>query len=138
MHFPKKGFSYISGNGTFLKKFLYFKKELSKLEKSKNPFWKLFSYFGKWKFLLFTDCSSIQLFNLHLSRTQSVRPHLVVSTPLCSPCVTYGMVWGAISHQVLRIQLLAREAQDFPRVCKYFKHVPLLTQLIYFPPQRNT
>ena len=62
-----------------------------------------------------------------LPRAQSVRPHLVPYSSLCSPCVTYGMSYHAIGHQVLPTQPLPREAQDFPREGKYFNHVLLLT-----------
>ena len=35
--FSQKGFSYISGSGTFLKNVLYFRRQLSELEKYKKP-----------------------------------------------------------------------------------------------------
>ena len=51
---------------------------------------------------------------------------------LCSTCVTYGKSCRAIGHQVLPTQPLPREAEDFPRGERHFKHVPpLLTYLIY-------
>ena len=74
--------------------------------------------------LLFTSCSSIQFFT---TLSQSVRSHLVASTSLCSPCVTYGTLCHAIGHQVLPIQPLPRETEDFPSDGKYFNHGPLLT-----------
>ena len=51
---------------------------------------------------------------------------------LGSPCVTYRMQCHSIGHQVLRTQPMPREAEDFSRGDKNFKHVPLLTCLIYF------
>ena len=82
--------------------------------------------------LLFTGCSSIQFFNSALSQTYLVRPHLVASTSLCILCVTYWTLCHVIGYQVLPTQPLSREAAGFPRGGKYFDHVPLLTQLIYF------
>ena len=35
--FSQKSFSYISGSGTFLKNVLYFRRQLSELEKYKKP-----------------------------------------------------------------------------------------------------
>ena len=68
--------------------------------------------------------------------TQSVRLPLVTYPSLCSTCVTYRTPCHVIGHQVLPTQpLLPREAEDFPRGDKYFKHVPLLTYLIYFSPK---
>ena len=40
-----------------------------------------------------------------------------------------------IGHQVLPTQPLPKEAEDFPKGDKHFKHVPLLTYLIYFSPK---
>ena len=54
---------------------------------------------------------------------------------LCSPYVTYWILSHAIGHQVLPTQLLPKEAEDFPRVDRYFKHVPPLTYLIYLLPK---
>ena len=59
--------------------------------------------------------------------TQSVRLRLVTYPSLCSTCVTYRTPCHAIGHQVLHTQPLPREAEDFPRADKYFKHVPPLT-----------
>ena len=50
----------------------------------------------------------------------------------------YRMPCHAIGHQVLPTQPLPREAGDFPRGDKCFKHVPTLTYLIYFPPKGYT
>ena len=80
--------------------------------------------------LLFTDCSNIQFFNSPpplITQRQSVRPPLVASTTVCSPCVTYGTLCHAISHQVLPNRPLTREAEISPRSDKCFNHVPLLT-----------
>ena len=57
LHFLKKGLSYISGNGTFLKNFLYFKSALlsPSLKSKKNPLWKSFLYFLKKAFLIFQE-----------------------------------------------------------------------------------
>ena len=74
--------------------------------------------------LLFTGCSSIPFFT---TLSLSVRSHLVASTSLCSPCVTYGTLCHAIGHQVLPTQPLRRETEDLPSGGKYFNHVPLLT-----------
>ena len=54
-----------------------------------------------------------------------------------SPTMTYRTPCHAISHQVPPTQPLPREAEDLPRgdLPKYFKHVPLLTYLIYFSPK---
>ena len=57
---------------------------------------------------------------------------------LCSTCVTYRTPCHAIGHQVLPTQPLPREAEDFPRGDKYFKHVPPFTYLIYFSPKGYT
>ena len=40
------------------------------------------------------------------------------------------MLYYAIGNQVLPIQPLPREGEDFPRYVKYFNHVPLLTWLL--------
>ena len=47
LYFLKNNFSYILGNETFLKSFLYFRRDLSKIEKLKNSLWKNFLYFDK-------------------------------------------------------------------------------------------
>ena len=80
-------------------------------------------------------CSSIQFFNsphfpITVSEVSGVTYHL-----LCSTCVTYGTPCHSIGHQALPIQPWPKEAEDFPRGGKYFNHVSLLTQLIYFPPE---
>ena len=69
-----------------------------------------------------------------LSRTQSIRPHLVASTSPCSPCVTYGRLCHSISHQVLPTQPLPREAQDFPRGGKCLQLVYNMKVLNQFAP----
>ena len=60
--------------------------------------------------------------------TQSVRLPMVTYPSLCSP--TYGILFHAIGRQVFPTQPLPREAEDFPRGVRYFKHVPPLTYLI--------
>ena len=57
-------------------------------------------------------------------------PHCVAPT-----CVTYGTLYRAIGRQVLPTQPLPREAEDFPRVEKHFKHLSSLTYLIYLSPK---
>ena len=76
--------------------------------------------------LAFTDCSSIQFFNLP-TFTNTVRLSGVTYYLLCSIYVAYGTTCGCIGHQVLPTQLLPREGKDLPRGGKYPKHVPLLT-----------
>ena len=81
---------------------------------------------------------SIFMFMIKLSQEKvnaCVRPHLVASPSLCSPCVTYGTPCHSIGCQVHPTLFLPREANDFLRGGKHFNHVPLLTQLIYFPPK---
>ena len=68
--------------------------------------------------------------------TQSVRLPMITYPSLCSPCVTYGTLCHAIDHQVLPTQPLSREAEDFPRGDKYFKHVPPLIYLICLSPRK--
>ena len=67
--------------------------------------------------------------------TQSVRLLMVTYPSLCSPCVTYETLCHAIGHEVLPTQHLPREAEDFPRDDRYFKHVPPLTYLISLSPK---
>ena len=83
--------------------------------------------------LLLTGCLSIQLFDS--SVTQSVRLPMATYLSLCSTCVTYRTSCHAIGCQVLPTQPLPREAEDFPRGERYFKHVPPLTYLIYLSPK---
>ena len=59
----------------------------------------------------------------------SVRPHLIPYHLLCNTCVTNGKPCCSIGHQILPIQPLPREAEDFPRGGKYLKDVPLPTYL---------
>ena len=70
--------------------------------------------------------------------TQSVRLPFVTYPSLCSTCMTYRMLCHAIGHQVLPTQPLPREVEDFPRVDRYFKHVPPPTYLIYLSPKGYT
>ena len=58
-----------------------------------------------------------------------------VSPSLCSTYATYRTPCHVIGHHVLPTQRIPREAEDFPRGDKYFKHVPPLTYLIYFSPK---
>ena len=69
-----------------------------------------------------------------LFQTQSVMPPLVTYPSLCSTCMTYRTPYHFIGHQVLLIQPLPREADNFPRGDKHCKHVPPLTYLIYLSP----
>ena len=89
-------------------------------------------------YFLLTGCLDIQFFYSPPFPTQSVRLPLVTFPSLCSTCVTYRTPCHAIGHQVLPTQPLPREAKDFPRGDKYFKHVPPLTYLIYFSPKGYT
>ena len=81
--------------------------------------------------LLFTGCTSIQFFSPYFL-TQRVRPSLITYPSLCSACVTNRTSYHAIGHEALPIQPLPREAKDFPRSNKHFKHVPPLTYLTCF------
>ena len=65
---------------------------------------------------------------------QSVSLALVTDTSVCSICVTYVTLCHAIPHQVLPTQ--TKEAEYLPTVNNHFKHVPLLTYLIWFSPKR--
>ena len=90
-------------------------------------------------YFLLIGCSCIQFFFIHPPfPTQSVRLLLVIYPSLCSTCVTYRMLCHTIGHQVLPVQPLPREVEDFPRGDKYFKHVPPPTYLIYFSPKAYT
>ena len=67
------------------------------------------------------------LYFILLSRPQSVRPRLVASISLGSPCVNYVASYYSVDYQVLPMQLWPREPQeDCPRGCKYFNNTPLL------------
>ena len=72
-----------------------------------------------------------------LFATQSVRLPLVTYLSLCSTCVTYRTPCHSIGHQVLPIQTLPREAEDFPRGGNHSKHVSLLTYLARLQPSIN-
>ena len=84
---------------------------------------------------LFTGCLGIQFFDSPPFPTQSVRLPLLTYPSLCSTCVTYRTPCHAIGHQVLPAQPMPREAEDFSRGGKHFKHVPPLTYLICFSPK---
>ena len=84
-------------------------------------------------YFLLTGCLGIQSFDSPPIPT--VRLLLVTYLSLCSTSVTYRTPCHSIGHSVLPTQPLPREAQDFPRCDKYFKHVPPLTYLIYFSPK---
>ena len=58
--------------------------------------------------------------------TQSVRLPLISYSLLCSTCVTYRTSCLSIGHQVVSIQLLPGEAEDFSRDGSHYKHMPLL------------
>ena len=86
-------------------------------------------------YFLLTGCFGIQFFDSPLFPTQSVRLSLVTYPSLCSTYVTYRTPCHSIGHQVLPTQPLPREAEDFPKGDKYFKHMPPPTYLIYFSPE---
>ena len=69
----------------------------------------------------FTGCSSIQFFSSLLAPvTHPVRPHLVASHSLCSPCVTYRTPSQAVGHQLLPTLSLVKEASILTmRLCSY-------------------
>ena len=69
---------------------------------------------------------------ISLFPTQSVGLPLVTYSSMCSTCVTYRTPCHASGHQSLPIQPIPSEVEDFRRSDKHFKHVPLLTYLIYF------
>ena len=69
--------------------------------------------------------------------TLSVRLPLVTYPSLCSNCVTYRTQCHSIGHQVLPIQPLPREAEEFTRGGKHSYHVPLLTYLAWLQPISN-
>ena len=86
--------------------------------------------------LLFTDwLPRLPVFCSPTIPTQSLRLPLVTYASLCSTCVTYRTLCHSIGRQVLPTQPLPKEAQDFPRRNKHFKHVALVTSLIYFSPK---
>ena len=86
-------------------------------------------------YFLHTGCIGIHFCDSPPIPTQSVRLPLVTYPSLCSTCVIYKTPCRASGHQVLPTQPLPREAEDFLRGDKYFKHVPLLTNLTYFSPK---
>ena len=51
---------------------------------------------------------------------------------LCGTLMTFKTPCYSIGHQVLPTQLLPTEAEDKRTQGRYFRHVPLLTCLIYF------
>ena len=79
--------------------------------------------------LFFTGWSGIEFFYSFLRLTQSVRQPLVPYPSLCSTFFTYRTSCRSIGHQVLPIQPLPREAEDFHRGRKYPRDVALLTYL---------
>ena len=82
--------------------------------------------------LLFTRCSSIQLFNSP-SFPNTVRQDTYGTLSLTLRYFCYfGMQSYSIDHQVLPIQLLPREAENFPRRSNYPKDMALPTFLAYF------
>ena len=52
--------------------------------------------------------------------------------------MTYRTPCSDIAHQVLSTLPIPNKLDDFPWAGKYFEHVPLLTNLIYFPPKGIT
>ena len=85
----------------------------------------------------FLDCSGIQFFDSPPLCQHSQLVYLCLPTPNCAALVWLtGHPCHASGHQVLIIQPLLREAEDFPRGGKHFTHVLLLTYLIYFSPKR--
>ena len=78
---------------------------------------------------------NIKIVNLQALLNANEIEKLLIYPSLCSTCVTYGTLCHAIGHQVLHTQPLPREVEDFPRGDRYFKHVPLLTYLIYLSPK---
>ena len=87
--------------------------------------------------LAFTGFSGTQFFDSP-PYPNTVWPPLVPYPSPHSTCVTYGMPCHSICLQMLPAQLLPRQAENFPNGDKYFKYVPLLTYLIYFPPKGIT
>ena len=85
----------------------------------------------------FLDCPGIQFFNSPFSPTQSVRLSLVTYPSLCRAYVSYRTQYHASSHQVLPIQLMPRNAEDFPRGGSHSKHLSLLTYLAWLQPTIN-
>ena len=69
--------------------------------------------------------------------TQSIRLPLITNPSLCSTFLAYRTPCHSIGHQVLPTQPLLREAEDFPRVRKHSKHMPLLTYLAWLQPITN-
>ena len=113
---PKKFLIFFPKKNSLWKKFLYFLKK------------KLFLYFGKWNFLIFPEMGLFSLKNIkfqeetfpsyllaaqtscflihHVLLIQSVRPHLVASPSLGSPCITNRTPCHSIGLQVLPTKLL--------------------------------
>ena len=69
-------------------------------------------------------------------RLLGVAYHLLCST--CVSCVTYGTHGTLLVIECFPPLPLPREAKGFHRSGKYYNHVPLFTQLIYFPPKGFT
>ena len=85
---------------------------LTKLPQEKPDTWVTFSFYWLLKHPVFY----IQPFSL----AQSVRPHLVYYNSVGSTYVTHWMTSCSIGHQVIPIQPLPREAEDFSRGIKDF------------------
>ena len=75
------------------------------------------------------------VFLIHLPLPNTVRLPLVTYASLCNTSMTCRTLWLSNGHQVLPTQALSRV--PFPMDEKHFKHVPLLTYLIYFSPNRE-
>ena len=83
--------------------------------------------------LLFTYCllrNPVFWFN-HFA-IQSVRQPFVTYPSFSSTCMTYKTQCHFTGYQELSTKPFPKEAKDFKMSNKYFKHVPLLTCLIYF------
>ena len=85
-------------------------------------------------YFLLTGCLGIQFIDSP-PFPDAVRLTMVTYPSLCSTCVTYRTPCHAIGHQLLPTQPLPKEAEDFPRGGRYFKHVPPPTYLIYLSPK---
>ena len=70
--------------------------------------------------LIFTGCSNIQFLNSP-PFPNTVKKSLIPFPSLCRTFVTCGTLCHSIGYQVLPIQILAREVEDFRRGGKYPK-----------------
>ena len=86
-------------------------------------------------YFVFAGCLSIQFFDSPPFSQHNQLGHLWLPTPHCAATVTYQMPCHCIGHQARPTQPLPREVEDFPRGERYFKHVPLLTCIMYLSPK---